>query len=599
VTLEPHATTGFVFVVSLDEPGARLPEHQALVTRGHLSGFLEGHLHDRDELARDLAVAPSTHTDVDLLLAAYERWSSAAFARLRGSFSCGLVDRASDTAYLLRDPLGHSPLFYATRGNRLFAATSQRPLLDVPGMPRDLNRAMIADHLCHRWIRPEETYFAAVRRLRPSLHLKIRRGAIEQVRHWKPEPLDWTRRDPEELLAEFDRVLDRAVARLMRPSGGNGVFLSGGLDSISVAAFAADQTRRQQAPPLEALSIAFPDPRCDERDIQRTVARSLGLPIDLLDFYSALPAGRGLLESALEMNRGFDGPRLNGWSPVYLTLARRAASRGVRVILTGGGGDEWLTVTPFYAADLIKGGHVIRLARFIRTWQRSSTKPAARLAHGMLWRFGARPLIGSAFGRIAPGVWNRNRLHRSLASDPSWMSQDPALRRDQAARAADALCVANPPGGFYVRELGTGQHQLALQEAEEQHEFGRMAGVSLRHPYWDPDLISLLHRTAPEDLDRGGRTKGLVRGTLARRFPQLGFERQRKVYSGEFFHQIMAQEGPALADRIGSFKALESIGVIQAKPAWDFARQAFVTNWRLAYRAWDLLNFEAWTRDHL
>ena len=79
---------------------------------------------------------------------------------------------------------------------------------------------------------------------------------------------------------------------------------------------------------------------------------------------------------------------------------------------------------------------------------------------------------------------------------------------------------------------------MLAMENEECFESWRMMGVRELLPFWDPDLIKLLYRIPPEFLNRGGRSKGLVRDMLARRFPHLGFERQKKVVAIDFFRSV-------------------------------------------------------------
>ena len=78
-------------------------------------------------------------------------------------------------------------------------------------------------------------------------------------------------------------------------------------------------------------------------------------------------------------------------------------------------------------------------------------------------------------------------------------------------------------------------HAVISWEAEELFEVYQHAGVRMLHPFWDPDVIDMLYRTPPFQLLHDGFNKSLVRATVARRFPQLGFERQRKVEATTFY----------------------------------------------------------------
>src|SRR5690606_24270034 len=207
------------------------------------------------------------------------------------------------------------------------------------------------------------------------------RGTASLRRYWDPFAEDvevtWLR---EEDLDHFDDVLRRAVARSFE-GGAPSIFLSGGLDSIAVAVAATDLARaRGQEPPL-ALSLIFPDKVADESDVQVGVARQLGLEQVCLPMKDAV-GPRGLLAEALEMSAGWPQPMWNIWSPAYMQLATRAAAGGRQLILTGRGGDEWVTVTPYVMADQLRRGDLAGMWRLLAARHRSenlSWRGAARL----------------------------------------------------------------------------------------------------------------------------------------------------------------------------------------------------------------------------
>jgi asparagine synthase (glutamine-hydrolysing) len=560
---------------------------------GPLRGFFQGVLFDREDLA---ASSHPKCSDAKLVLHAYAREGEAALSRLRGSFVVAIVDGARGRAILARDPMGSHPLFYVEAGSCVLFATSPGRLLDWPGVSRTFNRAAIADHLCHRWPDPHETFFKAVRRVPPGTRAVLSKGRLQFDRYWNPAPVDqpvqWL---TAEQASGFDEVFERAVKRCLC-HGQAGIFLSGGLDSISVAAVAADCARASgQSGPL-ALSLGFPDPECNEQERQSAVAHDLGLRQLLLGFDEAI-GSRPALQQTLELTAKAAAPILNAWQPAYLALAHRARLDGVRTILTGEGGDEWLTVTPFHAADLIRRGAVLELAEFWDTLRRSyQINPFALVRH-VVWRCGLWPLGGMMLHRLFPEAHDAGRLKRRLAGDPAWLAPEPDLRVEHRHRAAQAMARSDPPDGFYIRELRTGlDHTLISWAAEEQYEQGRQIGIRFLHPFSDPDLIEMLYRTPPRLLNAGGRTKGLVRRTMAKRFPGLRLERQRKVLATSFFQALLLQEGPALAGLAGDFPALSGLGIVDGAALAALIRQELRRPGPRLRHIWHPINLEIWVR---
>jgi asparagine synthetase B (glutamine-hydrolysing) len=595
----PSGAIPWLIEFSVDEHGTARLRGGHSADSGVLRVSFEGFLVDRRSLCASLNLGSDPHawSDAELVLAAYRQWGLGAFGRLRGAFAAAVVDPANGVRTVARDPVGMHPLFYTTRGRHVLFASHPKTLIAQPGVSRDVNRAALADHLCWRWPDPQETFFAAVRRVLPGSRADLSRKGLTFHRYWNPAPdesaIDWLSTPG---AIGFDERFDRAVDRCLE-GGPAGIFLSGGLDSISVAAVATDRLHATGRPVPRALSLGFPGTACDERDTQTEVARTLGLPQDLVNFWETLGPD-GLLRSGLELNRSLASPLLNTWGPAYLALARRGRTNKVTTILTGNGGDEWLTLTPYLSADLIRKGDLVGLASLLASAHRSYRASALRQGQSILWRFGLRPLIGRSLHRLAPVAWSSRRQRRAVRHDPPWVAPDRTLRSVQLDRATSSLAAADPPGGFYVREITEAlRHPLVLWELEEQHEFGQQVGLRFMHPYWDADLIDVLFRSEPALLNAGGRSKGLVRQTLGRRFPALGLDRQRKLAGTSFFRSTAAREGPGALEAIGGdFPALRDLGVIESRAARDLVRASLDPSSPALKTALSLINLESWVR---
>ena len=496
---------------------------------------------------------------------------------------------------IARDALGLHPLFYASTGRDLVFAAAPATLFRS-GISKRPNRAALADHLCYRWPDPQETFFDGIRRVLAGSFLLVGGGRLSTHKYWNPipddRPMEWLDATAVE---QFDALLDQAVDRCLK-TGRTGIFLSGGLDSISVAAVAADRARQIACPDPIALSLGFPHPECDERPVQVSVANDLNLQLHMIDFADAV-APEGMFARALAMNVGATSPVNSSWSPAYQTLARRGRADGVETILTGSGGDEWLTVSAYFAADLIRSGDVAGYRNFVSAWWRSYRSSPFILMRSVVWKYGLRPLAGQALSRLAPSAWERQRQARAVKRDPVYVAPDAALRGELKRRTSGSLVCADPPNGFYLRDIRFGlDHPQLAMELEERYAFGRRAGVRFLHPYWDTDLVDMLIRTPPSMLDRGGRSKGLVRPALAQRFPALGFDRQRKAAATSFYQEMLAAEGRVLVDQLGDFSVLGELGVVDPVAARAFVDETIARDPKKLHRVWDLLNLETWLR---
>jgi hypothetical protein len=142
-------------------------------------------------------------------------------------------------------------------------------------------------------------------------------------------------------------------------------------------------------------------------------------------------------------------------------------------------------------------------------------------------------------------------------------------------------------------------HPIVSWEAEEQYEWGKRIGVRYLHPFFDADVVETLYRTPPRVLNDGGRTKGLVRRTLAQRFPALGLGAQRKVPATSFFQSVIRREAPALIDAAGDFPSLSELGIVNSQGVRRYVCDGLKQGGLKAQRIFHILNLESWVRLHV
>ena len=575
---------------------------------GHLACF-DGVLHNARELRRELGAADGA-SDADLVALAWQRWDTQAVKKIQGQFALAVWTRARERLVLARDPAGVYPLFFSEAGGRVACAVEAATVLALPWVSRSINRAALADHLSHRWLSWHETHYTDLCRVPAGFTVTWQRGSCVFDRFWYPVnpdgSVDWL---PDSEVEQFHEQFDLAITRCL-DQGRTAVFLSGGFDSVSVAASAADLTARSGQPRPMAASLDFPDAACNEVPIQTTVARQLGLEQTFLSFDDAVAPLGGLIQAGVDLNRESTMPTGNVWRPAYRALGNAARQRGCRVVITGEGGDEWLTVGPEYMADLWARLDVNYLTATLSTVLRSYEFSKPRLVYNMLWSHGLRLLLASRgrtmLRRLAPGRMTRRRVAQLTERSPQWVSPEPELqvelRRRMEAWTEASLKEPEPRGpyGFYLSGLPKGfLHPLRSLDLEESFASRRRSGLKELQPFWDPELITFLCRIHPRVLDRGGRTKALVRERIAARFPGLGFEQQRKMSAGRFFSERLAVEGPQAWERLGGVRTLASLGIVDRGES-EVAVRADVG--RITKngncRVWELLTMEAWARAH-
>jgi hypothetical protein len=245
------------------------------------------------------------------------------------------------------------------------------------------------------------------------------------------------------------------------------------------------------------------------------------------------------------------------------------------------------------------------LATVYRLWasmQRSYPHARGTIARYVLWTYGLRPILGdgarSIVGRTAPGVLARRERERFAQATPAWVAPDPELR----IRMLETYRAHKR-----TARRGALDNPMVAYELEEFYESGRDLRIPLRHPFWDADLTAFLARVPPRLLMRDGYSKGLVRNSLAQKFPQLGFDRSRKVTASGFYRSVMLREGVDAWKKMGGAQALSELGVVDGpgldRHMKDLFRQGDAglsgTDPGMAWQIWYVLTTEAWLRAQL
>lgn len=369
------------------------------------NGEVYNHEALRDELgARGHRFA--TRCDSEAILAAYREWfdreGPAFVERLEGMFAFALWDGAARRLVLARDRVGQKPLVYGETGDALVFASELGALAAEPTLDRRVDDRALADVLAHRVVPHPRTAWRGARRLPPG-HVLVRelredgRPRTELTRTWRLSPGSDVAAAPtlRDAAHEIRARLEAAVAARLMADVPVGALLSGGADSAAVVALAARHARGR----LRTFTLGFADadPAWDERVAARRVVAWLGTEHEevVLD-----PADHDLVDDVLDPLLDHFGEPFADTSALPTWLVARAASRHVKVVLTGDGADESFAGYDRYgalalrarlrgrgfgpvraalrAASGVLGGHpdprapAARLARFVDGLERSA-----------------------------------------------------------------------------------------------------------------------------------------------------------------------------------------------------------------------------------
>ncbi len=277
-------------------------------------------------------------SDTEVILAAIVEWGlAAAVARFVGMFAIALWDRRERTLYLVRDRLGIKPLYYGQFGRHLIFASELRAMRGHPAFQAEIDRDALALYLKRNCVPAPKTIFHGVHKLAAGTILRCGpKGEVELTPYWSLRQVaergqaDQFQGSEQDAAAELERILAEAVRCRMIADVPLGVFLSGGIDSSTVAALMQQQSDR----PVQTFSIGFGDAGYDEAKDAKAVARHLGT-----DHHELYLSEADALDVVPRLGQMYDEPFADS-SQIPTYLVSKMAREKVTVVLSGDGGDE-------------------------------------------------------------------------------------------------------------------------------------------------------------------------------------------------------------------------------------------------------------------
>lgn len=208
-----------------------------------------------------------TDSDTEVLLQAYEEYGADCVKKLSGMFAFAVWDKQREELFLARDRFGQKPLFYSQKGNRFSFASELKALFQDPTLTRSPNFSALFHYLTFQSIPAPLSAFANVAKLLPGECLLVNSAGTKQWRYWQPFFNPTFIGSEEEAIEELEMLLRQALRSHLVSDVPLGLFLSGGVDSSLIAAFAA-----QQSGTIHSFSMGFAEAGYDERPYARQVA---------------------------------------------------------------------------------------------------------------------------------------------------------------------------------------------------------------------------------------------------------------------------------------------------------------------------------------
>jgi len=270
-------------------------------------------------------------TDTEVIIHAYEEFGAQCLDYLDGMFAFAIWDNRKRELFLARDRFGIKPLHYYHK-NGLFAFGSEiKALLPIPDISRDMDYQALWNYFTLMQIPAPQTIYKDIRKFLPAQAMVVKAdGSKRTWQYWDINIEEDFSKSEDQWVEELRDSFEKAMRRHLYADVPVGVFLSGGLDSSGVVAYAS----RVSNEPVKTFSVSFSDDKqFDESPYQKLIAAHFKTE------HYEFQAKADILESAELLIRECDEPfAVSSAIPLY--YISKLASEHVKVVLTGDGGDE-------------------------------------------------------------------------------------------------------------------------------------------------------------------------------------------------------------------------------------------------------------------
>jgi len=294
-----------------------------------------------------------TRSDTEVILHLYEKYGKDCVKYLDGMFAFAIWDIRRKRLVLARDHVGQKPLFFCELQDGLAFASEVKSLLASGFVKRETDLEALYHYISLRFIPDQLTLFKGIRKLPAAHRLIYENSRIRIERYWDFSCLDKINGTEEEITDQLDHILSQTVADHMLSDVSIGCFLSGGIDSSLITAMAAKRSEE----PISTFSIGVKEQDFNELPFAELVARQYKTK----HYEKVVQAD--LIHLVPKMIWHLDEPSDPFGVGVY--LVSELASRYVKVVLSGDGGDELFAGYDRFSGNRLADFYCV-IPRFLR-----------------------------------------------------------------------------------------------------------------------------------------------------------------------------------------------------------------------------------------
>jgi asparagine synthase (glutamine-hydrolysing) len=534
-----------------------------------------------------------SNTDTEVIVHGYEEWGNEVVKKLRGMFAFALWDQRHHRMLLATDHMGKKPLFYSHNGRKFVFASEIKAILQA-GVPAELDPVALHDYLTYLYFPYPSTAFKHVRKMEPGsvMEILVEPDGDVRAREWKywdaaetaGAPLDISEAD---MIDRARELMEESVKLRMVSDVPLGLFLSGGLDSSAITAFASRNNPEQ----VKTFTIGFENSKFyDEQPVAKLVAEKFNTDHHILQADEACAA------YMTKVVRHFDEPFGNPTAILEYIITKQMR-KYVTVAISGDGGDE------------LFGGYVryagAALARKYRRLPQFITKGLVSRLSGFMndatdGRHGFRRVR-----EFAQSAW---QAEEDMYID--WVGYFSADEKQELYAPAFAASIAGRDSGDFLRQFfrrGAKLDPLSRLGYVDAASFlccncleyaDRMSmanSLEVRAPFTDYRLFEFAMQVPQRMKVRNMTTKWITRQAMRGILPQEVLTRKKMGFNPPLPQWINGELRPVIQQFL-SPAAIERRGIFRPEAVQKLVRDHEENRRDNALKIWALLMIEVWQR---
>jgi len=550
-----------------------------------------GEIYNYETIRRDLLIKGHTfksNTDSETIIHLYEEIGDDFLTKLNGMFAIALWDSKRQKLILARDRAGEKPLFYHQGPDYIVFGSEVKAILASGLVQRQIDSRALSSCLVYNAMPAPYTIFSDVRQLLPGQALFLENERISPRRYWTlidAVNKTSTNNNERQWLEGFASLFERSVTMRMRSDAPYGAFLSGGLDSSAVVKVMSDVARQ----PIRSFAFGFEESEFDETDYASFVAGVYHTNHEAIFTSEAeLPA---LIERVVYHSEEYTPNPC--FIPVYLLC--RGASKHVKMVLSGDGGDEVLAGYETYQAT-----HLAQLYQKLPRWMQSILEFAiSRLPISQ----GKVPLEDKlkrfVYGARRPGSHAHALWRYIFTLEEARDVLTAAYSRDVEEWDPASIYTACLDEGKPLSLLGSllyadFSYYMPNDALVRMDRMGMANGLEIRSPFIDHQLVEYAF-SMPDSLRlrRFSIKKYALREYLKDSLPRRIVNRKKAGFNVPADAWLRGPLKEYLLDRLSS-REVESVGVFRRHSVERLITEHMERKANHGLRLWNLLCFHIW-----